>query len=106
MIRSEVKDPRIGMVTLTEVEVTPDYAHAKVFYTVLPSDPETLTRTAAGLRRAAPFLRAQLGRRIRIHTTPELKFVHDATPEQGLALSRLIDEAVSRQVVDDEPPKA
>ena len=100
MIRAEVKDPRVGMVTVTGVELTPDYAYATVYFTVLPSDDETLANTQAGLRRAAGFLRSQLGRRVRIHTTPELRFVHDTSTERGVSISRLIDEANERHADD------
>jgi ribosome-binding factor A len=100
MIRAELKDPRVGMVTLTGVEITPDYAYATVYFTVLPSDDETLARTTEGLRRAAGFLRSQLGRRVRIHTTPEIRFVHDQSTERGISMSQLIDEA-TRHRADD-----
>lgn len=96
MIRAEIKDPRVGMVTVTGVELTPDYAYATVHYTVLPSDPDTLVTTQAGLERAAGFMRSQLGRRVRIHTTPELRFVHDRSVEYGVEMSRLIDQANAR----------
>lgn len=93
LLRLEVKDPRVGFVTLTGVEVSADYAHAKVFFTTLAQDAK-LAEIEAGLRRAAGFLRRELGRRIRIHTIPELHFVYDASVERGTRLSRLIDEAV------------
>lgn len=96
MIRGEVKDPGVGMVTITGVELTPDYAYATVHFTVLPGDEQSIASTLAGLRRAAGFLRSQLGRRVRIHTTPELRFVHDISTERGVAMSRLIDEANER----------
>ncbi len=96
MIRGEVKDPRVGMVTLTGVELTPDYAYATVYFTVLPGDAQTVAATLEGLRRAAGFLRSQLGRRVRIHTTPELRFVHDTSTERGVSISKLIDEANAR----------
>ena len=102
LIAREVKDPRVGMVTLTSVEITPDYAHATVYFTVLPGDPETVARSLEGLRRSAGFLRAQIGRRVRIHTTPELRFVHDASVERGVGLSRLIDEANAVRAADDD----
>ncbi|GIK24520.1 MAG: 30S ribosome-binding factor RbfA [Rhodocyclales bacterium] len=94
LIRLELKDPRIGLVTITGVELTPDYAHAKVFYTTL-ADPSARQGIDAGLRRASGFLRRELGRRIRIHTLPELHFVFDESVERGDRLSRLIDEAVA-----------
>ena len=92
LLRTEVKDPRIGLITLTGVEVSPDYAHAKVFFTSL--DAEHLKAIETGLKRAAGFLRHELGQRIRLHTIPELHFVYDASVERGVRLSRLIDEAL------------
>jgi ribosome-binding factor A len=100
LVRAEVKDPRVGMVTITGVALTPDYAYATVYFSVLPDDEVTVASTLAGLRHAAGFLRSQLGRRVRIHTTPELRFVHDASVERGMAMSKLIDEA-NRQHADD-----
>lgn len=106
LLAREIKDPRIGMVTLTGVDVTPDYAHATVWFTVLPSDAQTLASTVAGLRAAAGFLRGQLGRRVRIHTTPELRFAHDASVERGVNLSQLIDVANATHAADDAPTGA
>ena len=100
MIRAGLKVPRFGMVTLTGIDLTPDYAHATVYFTVLPDDERAVADTLAGLRHAAGFLRGQLGRQVRIHTTPELRFVHDASTAHGMEMSRLIDEAVSRQADD------
>jgi ribosome-binding factor A len=97
LIAREVKDPRIGMVTLTTVEVTADYAYATVHFTVMPSDDETIARTLEGLRASSGFMRSQMGRRVRIHTNPELRFVHDTSVERGVGLSRLIDEANSKR---------
>lgn len=94
LIRLELKDPRVGLITLTGVDLTPDYAHAKVFYTTL-ADEAARQGIETGLRRASGFLRRELGRRIRIHTLPELHFVFDESVERGDRLSRLIDEAVA-----------
>jgi ribosome-binding factor A len=91
LIRVELKDPRVGMISLTAVELTPDYAHAKVFFTTL--DSEHLTDIEIGLKRAAGFLRRELGRRIHIHTLPELHFVYDNSLERGASMSQLIDQA-------------
>lgn len=104
LIRSELKDPRVGMISLTEVELTPDYAHAKVYFTTL--NVEHLDDIQRGLKRAAGFLRRELGRRIHIHTLPELHFVYDASLERGMNLSQLIDQAnaVSAEP-DDETPE-
>jgi ribosome-binding factor A len=99
LLHSELKDPRVGMVTLTGVEVSPDLAHAKVFFTTL-GDAEALTRTGTGLKRAAGFLRTELGHRLKLRVTPELRFVHDASVERGVRLSKLIDDAVSGKKAD------
>ena len=93
LIRLELKDPRVGFVTLTDVELTPDYAHAKVFFTSLKGQ-EGLEEIQRGLRRASSFLRRELGRRVRIHTLPELHFVYDPSVETGNRISALIDKAV------------
>ena len=100
IISYELKDPRVGMITITEVQVTPDYAHAKVFFTTLVDNPEALKSTLAGLRAAAGFIRGQLGRRLTIHTIPELHFVHDTSTMRGIELSKLIDEANATRARD------
>lgn len=99
LIRTELKDPRVGMISLTEVELTPDYAHAKVYFTTLNAD--HLDDIQRGLKRAAGFLRRELGRRIHIHTLPELHFVYDASLERGASLSQLIDQA---NALSDQTP--
>ena len=93
LIRLELKDPRVGMVTLTDVEVTADYAHAKVFFTTLGTG-EQIVAATAGLNHAAGFLRHQLGQRIKLRGIPQLHFIYDESVERGVRLSRLIDEAV------------
>jgi ribosome-binding factor A len=93
LIRLELKDPRISMVTLTDVEITADYAHAKVFFTTLAGE-EQRHSIETGLKRSAGFLRRELGRRVRLHHTPELHFIYDASVERGTHLSQLIDRAV------------
>ena len=93
LIRIEVKDPRVSMVTLTGVEVTSDYAHAKVFFTVI-GDADEIAATGEGLNRAAGFLRRALGGRIKLRSIPQLHFIYDESVERGVRLSRLIDEAV------------
>jgi len=97
LLRFHLKDPRIAakltLVTVTDVEVTADYAHAKVFYTSMAGK-EANAVIDEGLKRSAGFLRRELGRRIRLHQIPELHFVYDASIENGARLSQLIDEAV------------
>ena len=92
LIARELKDPRVGMVTLQGVEVTPDYAHAKVFFSVLVGDPDA---TQEALNQAAGFLRNGLFKRLHIHTVPTLHFVYDRTTERAADMSALIAKAVS-----------
>jgi ribosome-binding factor A len=92
LIRLELRDPRVGMITITSVDVSPDMTHAKVFFTVLETD--KLQDTLEGLKRSAGFLRAQLAKRVQMYTTPELRFVYDESVERGDRLSRLIDAAL------------
>lgn len=92
IISREVRDPRVGLVTLTGCEVTPDYAHAKVYFTVLGSDPE---ETAAGLNAAAGMLRNHLFKRLRIHTVPTLHFTLDTSTVRGFEMDALIKRALA-----------
>ena len=97
LIARELKDPRVGMVTLQSVEVSPDYAHAKVFFSVLTGDPDD---TALGLNQAAGFLRNGLFKRLHIHTVPTLHFVYDQTPERAADMNALIAKAVASRAKD------
>ncbi|MBC3906538.1 30S ribosome-binding factor RbfA [Undibacterium umbellatum] len=101
IIWSELKDPRVGMITLTEVQLTADYAHAKVYFTTLVDDPVAVKNTIEALVKASGFLRNQLGLRLHIHTLPQLHFVHDTSTMRGIAMSRLIDEANATRAKDD-----
>ena len=98
LIARELKDPRVGMVTMQAVEVTPDYAHAKVFFSLLVGDPVECTE---GLNQAAGFLRAGLFKRLHIHTVPTLHFVFDRTTEKAADMNALIARAVSSRTKDD-----
>ncbi|HTH45306.1 MAG TPA: 30S ribosome-binding factor RbfA [Oxalicibacterium sp.] len=102
LIAFELKDPRVGMITITEVQVTPDYAHAKVFFTTLIDNPDAIKKTLAGLQAASGYLRKELGRRLTIHTLPELHFVHDTSTARGIEMSKLIDEANATRAADAE----
>ena len=93
ILRLELKDPRVGMITITEVQVSPDNKHAKVFFTLL-GDAVRIEQTIDGLRSAAGFLRTQLAHRLKLRTMPEIHFAYDNSVEHGAKLSRLIDEAV------------
>jgi len=86
------------MVTIQSVELTPDYAHAKVYFTTLTGDPQ---QTLQGLIHAAGHLHNQLFKRLHIHTVPTLHFHYDKTIERAVEMSRLIDEANANRAKDD-----
>lgn len=98
LIARELKDPRVGMVTIQAVEVTPDYAHAKVFFSLLVGDPVQATE---GLNQAAGFLRAGLFKRLHIHTVPTLHFFFDQTIERAADMNALIAKAVASKAKED-----
>ena len=89
----ELKDPRVGMITLNAVEVTPDYAHAKVYFSLLVGDP---AETEAGLNEAAGLFK-----RLAIHTVPTLHFQFDRTTERAADLSALITKANAQRARED-----
>ena len=94
----ELKDPRVGMVTIHAVEVTPDYAHAKVYFSLLVGDP---AECEAGLNEAAGFLRNGLFKRLQIHTVPTLHFHFDRTTERAADLNALIARANATRAKDE-----
>jgi len=94
IIRLELKDPRVGMITLTDVEVTADTAHAKVYFTLM-GDAARVEETTAALTHAAGFLRSELAHRMKLRIVPQLSFKYDASVERGARLSQLIDAAVA-----------
>ena len=95
LIQQEIKDPRVGMVTVSGVEVSRDMAHAKVFITVMNADAEQVRLSLEALRHAAGFLRRELGRRMMLRSVPELHFAYDESIERGATLSALIDQAIA-----------
>ena len=93
----ELKDPRVGMVTINSVDVTPDYAHAKVYFSVLVGEPD---ECQTGLSEAAGYLRNGLFKRLQIHTVPTLHFQFDRTTEHAAELSALISQANATRAKD------
>jgi ribosome-binding factor A len=94
----ELKDPRIGMVTVNAVEVTPDYAHAKVLFSVLVGDAH---ECETALNEAAGYLRNGLFKRLQIHTVPTLHFLFDRTTERAAELAALIQQANATRAKED-----
>lgn len=102
LIQMELGDPRIGMVTVTAVEVSHEFEHARVYFTVLGKkldDQSQIEETTEALNHAAGFLRRELARRLKLRTTPDLVFVYDTSLEKGNRLTELID-SVSNKSAD------
>jgi ribosome-binding factor A len=95
IIRLELKDPRVGMITIIDVDVSHDQSHAKVFFTLL-GDQQAVEDTTRGLQHAAGFLRSELAHRMTLRVVPHLQFKYDESVERGMRLSRLIDDAVAQ----------
>ena len=104
LVSREVRDPRVGKVTITAVDATPDLAEARVLYVPFGNE-HAHAEVQAGLERAAGFLRGEVGRRLGLRHAPRLQFAFDASIERADRLSSLIDEAVrhDRAVHRDDP---
>lgn len=101
LIRNEVKDPRIGLMTsVTRVEVAPDLKTCKAYISVL-GDEEVQENTIAGLKSAAPYIRSQLAKTVNLRNTPEIKFILDQSIEYGVNMSKLIDEVNNKDTNND-----
>lgn len=103
LIQREIKNPAMGLVTLQSVTLTPDYAHAKIYFTVLGAEPEV---AGAILNEKAGYLHSLLFKRLHIHTVPTLHFHYDQTIEKAVEMSRLIKEANSTRAKDDDEADA
>jgi len=93
LLRNEVKDPRVGPVTVTHVDVTSDLSHATVHFTHLAGR-DKADETLAALARTSGFLRSALSHRLHLYSVPQLHFAYDDSIEAGMRISRLIDDAI------------
>ena len=101
IIQQELRDPRVGLVTVSAVEVSKDMSHAKVYITLMDSEQDVVTETLKVLKKASGFLRRALGKRIQLRVIPELHFVYDTSLVEGLRVSALLD-AVAAEREDNE----
>lgn len=101
LLQFEVRDPRIGIITITDVEVTPDLYHAKIYYNVR-GDAEARGRGQEGLEAAAGFLRTELGKRMHIRRAPELHFHFDETLAHAMHIEQLLREVRDASVTEPE----
>ena len=93
LIQAEIKDPEVGFIGVSDVEVTRDLSLARVFITVFDTDQAAASVKA--LNRAAGFLRRRLGQDLRMRQIPELRFLHDASVETGQRVDALIEQAIA-----------
>lgn len=100
ILRAEARDPRLATITVQEVRVSRDLAHAKVFFTCFPLDQGASAQERLLNGRLAGFLRRELAHRLRLRTVPELHFVHDESIQRGEQLESLIDEATAADRLD------
>ncbi|MDE2128336.1 MAG: 30S ribosome-binding factor RbfA [Betaproteobacteria bacterium] len=98
LIPRELRDPRMGLVTIADVQLTPDYAHARVYFTVLGAEPD---HVMAALNERAGYLHSLLFKRLRIHTVPTLHFVFDESTRKASDMNSLIAQAVASSAKDD-----
>lgn len=98
LVRTSLKDPRAGFITINDVAVTRDYSHATVYYTVMNGE---RNESAQVLEHAKGFLRSQLSQRINLFRTPELHFEYDESLERGMNLTHLIDQATAQAKESD-----
>jgi ribosome-binding factor A len=104
ILRREVRDPRVGPVTITEVETSPDLAVSRLFVHAMEEDAARRAELMEGLRAAAPFIRGEVGRRLHIRRSPELVWVWDETFEYAQRIEKLLAQVRPADVPDEEDP--
>ncbi|MCA1767753.1 MAG: 30S ribosome-binding factor RbfA [Idiomarina sp.] len=102
ILQREIKDPRVSMVTVSDVEVSRDLAYAKVFVTFFQDDDEQVKQALKVLNEASGFIRSLLGKRIKARIVPQLKFQHDASLNEGIRMGKLVAEARERDKKSSE----
>ncbi|MEN2855782.1 Ribosome-binding factor A [Mannheimia haemolytica] len=103
ILQREVKDPRIGMVTVSDVEVSRDLAYAKIFVTFLfDNDAEAIKQGMQGLEKASPYIRTLLGKAMRLRIVPELRVIYDESLVEGMRMSNLVSSVIKN---DEEKHK-
>ena len=102
LLQRGIKDPRLGFVTVNEVEVSKDLAVAKVFVTVMNADSKTVARNVEILNEAAPYLRHEVGKRIRMRSVPELRFYYDESLDTGMRMDAIFHELEDKPDGEDQ----
>ncbi|MBA1275275.1 30S ribosome-binding factor RbfA [Stutzerimonas azotifigens] len=107
LIQREIKDPRLGLITVTAVDVSRDLSHAQIFITVMgkDDDAEAVKESVKILNEASGFLRMQLGKSMKVRTIPQLRFHYDASVRRGVELAALIERAVAEDRKHEDDAK-
>ncbi len=92
ILQSDLRDPRLGLITINAVDVSRDLAVAKIYFTLLNGDKKSIDGNQLILEQSAPFIRKLLGKRMRMRNLPELRFMYDASIAQGLRIEELLDD--------------
>lgn len=100
LLQDEIKDPRIGFVTITDVEVSGDLRHAKIFVSVM-DDEEATKETMAGLENAKGYVRRELGQRVRLKHTPEILFRYDNSIERGTRIFKILEDLKEEEDIEE-----
>lgn len=106
LIHNELKDPRVGFVTISEVQLSKDMAHAKVYFTLLDASPEAREKAESALNHAAGFLRHMIGKNMSLRITPHLVFRFDEAPRRGEHLAAVIEKAIADDRADTKDARA
>jgi ribosome-binding factor A len=101
ILRREMKDPRIGFVTITDAEVTPDLRHSRIYFSVLGTAEEQ-EETGKALNRASGFIRAEFAKRAQLRYVPDIRFDYDSSVERSARLNILLEQVRREQVSEDE----
>ncbi|MDF0533294.1 30S ribosome-binding factor RbfA [Shewanella yunxiaonensis] len=111
VLQRDMKDPRIGMVTVNDVDVSRDLSFAKVYVTLFEEDPERIQEKMAALTKAAPYVRTLVAGRMQLRVMPELRFVYDKSLVEGMRMSNLVTQVINSDKAkheqfdhDDEAP--
>ena len=104
ILQNQVRDPRVGTLTVTSVDVTPDLYHARIYLTSI--DPESRASSLEGLNAAAPFIRGEIGRRLHIRRTPELHFTWDDTLANAQRIEQLLRQALPEHEASGDDSEA
>jgi ribosome-binding factor A len=107
LLRFELRDPRVGMVGITSIDVSRDLSHARVYFTLVEGhDEETVREVTGVLNKAAGFLRTQLSKSSNMRTVPQLRFYHDSSVARGAYMEELIERAVAADHHEEPPPES